>query len=352
MGIFSRLTDIINANLNSVLDRAEDPEKMIRQMIHEMEDTLVEVRANAARMIADRKGMARRRQRLDEAQDEWRRKAELALTKDREDLARAALTEKAKLAQDLKDLDEELILLDEALIKYEDDIAKLEAKLREAKAKQKVILARQATATSRLKVRRQVHVFYSLDATAIFTKASDMDSIAFPDPDGPGTAFIASTITDDINNPTSAKQNAGAGGRMVVLASSGESYWHNTAPGPTAPGDCADPETPEGTACDDGNRCTRLDACVGGACVGGDQVVCAPLDGCHLAGVCNPETGQCSNPTAADGVSCDDGNGCTTGDRCVAGACRATGQVECVTPGGCRAAFSTGRPYHRAHAPG
>jgi phage shock protein A len=126
-------------------------------MIHEMEDTLVEVRSNAARMIADRKSMERRRHRLGEAQTEWQKKAELALTKDREDLARAALVEKAKLVDDLRGLDEELVHLDEALVKYEEDIAKLEAKLREAKTKQKAIVARQTTATSRLRVRRQVH---------------------------------------------------------------------------------------------------------------------------------------------------------------------------------------------------
>jgi len=157
MGIFSRLTDIVNANLNAVLDRAEDPEKMIRQMIHEMEDTLVEVRSHAARMIADRKGIERRRGRLGAAQTEWQSKAELALSKHREDLARAALVEKARLAADLESLDEELVHLDEGLAKYEEDIVKLEAKLGEAKAKQKVIVARHATAASRLKVRRQVH---------------------------------------------------------------------------------------------------------------------------------------------------------------------------------------------------
>lgn len=157
MGIFSRLSDIINANLTAVLDRAEDPEKMIRQMVHEMEDTLVEVRSNAARMIADRKSIERRRGRLGEAQAEWQRKAELAVTKDRVDLARAALIEKTKLADDLKGLDDELVHLDEALVRYEEDIAKLETKLGEAKAKQKVIVARHTTAASRLKVRRQVH---------------------------------------------------------------------------------------------------------------------------------------------------------------------------------------------------
>ncbi len=156
MGIFSRLTEIINANINAALDRAEDPEKLIRQMIHEMEDTLVEVRSNAARLIADRKGLERRRGRLRDAQAEWERKAELALAKGREDLARAALVEKSKLATDQKDLDEELEHLDDGLGQYEDDIAKLEDKLREAKAKQKAILARHSTASSRLRVRKQL----------------------------------------------------------------------------------------------------------------------------------------------------------------------------------------------------
>jgi phage shock protein A len=157
MGIFSRLADIISANLNSALDQAEDPERMIRQMIHEMEDTLVEVRSTAARMIADRKGLERGRTKLRQTQADWEQKAELALSKEREDLARAALLEKARLSKDLNDLDEELEHLDDALAKYEEDIGKLENKLREAKVKQKAIIARQTTAASRLRVRRQVH---------------------------------------------------------------------------------------------------------------------------------------------------------------------------------------------------
>ena len=172
MSIFSRLADIINSNLTAILDRAEDPEKMIRLMIQEMEDTLVEARTVAARVIADKKEGARRLSRLSEAQAEWQRKAELALTKSREDLAKGALIEKAKLAEAGRVLDEELQLLDDALGKQEEDIAKLEAKLREAKVKQKTVLTRQDSAASRLKVRQQVHERRMEDA---FTRFAQME---------------------------------------------------------------------------------------------------------------------------------------------------------------------------------
>jgi phage shock protein A len=157
MGIFSRLADIINSNLTAILDRAEDPEKIIRLMIQEMEETLVEVRSTAARLIADRKETTRTLDRLSEAQAEWQRKAELALSRGREDLAKGALVERAKLEHTAEVLAADVDGLDAALTRHEDDIAKLEAKLREARAKQKTIQARQETATSQLKVRRRIH---------------------------------------------------------------------------------------------------------------------------------------------------------------------------------------------------
>jgi phage shock protein A len=156
MGIFSRLTDIINANLSAVLDRAEDPAKTIRLMIQEMEETLVETRASAARLIADAKALKRRRGQLDAAIADWQRKAELAISKGREDLARGALAEKARLTEAVKAGDADLAALDESLRRYEEDIGRLQAKLDEAKTRQKSILARQQTASHRLKVRRSV----------------------------------------------------------------------------------------------------------------------------------------------------------------------------------------------------
>jgi phage shock protein A len=157
MSIFSRLADIMNANINSLLDRAEDPEKTIRLMIQEMEDTLVDARATAARTIADRKEIERRLARLGEAEAEWERKAELALNKGREDLAKAALVEKQRIAQSVAALSEELGQLSGLLDRHGDDIAKLEKKLAEVKAKQKAILARHDSAASRLEVRQRTY---------------------------------------------------------------------------------------------------------------------------------------------------------------------------------------------------
>ncbi|MAF47764.1 MAG: phage shock protein PspA [Rhodospirillales bacterium] len=168
MGIFSRLSDIVNSNLTSMLDKAEDPEKIIRLMILEMQETLVEVRSDAARIIADRKEAERTLGRLRDAGGEWQRKAELALTKEREDLAKGALLEKAKLEETADLLEQDLDSLDRGLSKHDADIAKLEAKLREAKAKQKTMQARQKSASTNLRVRRQVHDGRIDDAFARF----------------------------------------------------------------------------------------------------------------------------------------------------------------------------------------
>ena len=156
MGIFSRLTDIINSNINAILDHAEDPEKIIRLMIQEMEDTLVEVRSAAAKTIADQKEVKRRLKRLDEGQRDWQGKAELALSKGREDLAKGALVEKAKLADMATHLNEELEHLAEALTRHEEDVVKLEAKLREARAKKATIEARHKTVSNNLRVKRNL----------------------------------------------------------------------------------------------------------------------------------------------------------------------------------------------------
>jgi len=153
MGIFSRTRDIIAANVTDLLDRAEDPAKMIRMIILEMEETLVEVRASAARTIADQKEIRRHITKLDALQASWTEKAELALSKDREDLAKAALVEKQKAADMADQLKEQIGVLDEALRASEEDIAKLQAKLREARARQTSLVTRMESAQNRLRAR-------------------------------------------------------------------------------------------------------------------------------------------------------------------------------------------------------
>jgi len=153
MGIFSRSLDIITANFNDMLDKAEDPAKMVRLMILEMEETLVEVRTNSARTIADQKELRRHVGKLDKLQADWAEKAQLALSKDREDLARAALLERKKAADMAEQLSAEVLVLDDALRAYEADIEKLQTRLREARSRQSSIAARLQSAENRVKLR-------------------------------------------------------------------------------------------------------------------------------------------------------------------------------------------------------
>ncbi|MBA14923.1 MAG: phage shock protein PspA [Sphingomonas sp.] len=157
MGIFSRTRDIIAANVTDLLDKAEDPAKMIRMIILEMEETLVEVRASAARTIADQKEMRRHIAKLEKLQESWTEKAELALSKDREDLAKAALIERQKAADMCEQLESEIAVLDDALRASEEDIAKLQNKLREARTRQNSIMTRLETANNRFRMREMTN---------------------------------------------------------------------------------------------------------------------------------------------------------------------------------------------------
>ncbi|MEX2125048.1 MAG: phage shock protein PspA [Woeseia sp.] len=168
MGIFTRFSDIVNSNINAILDKAEDPEKIVRLMIQEMEDTLVEVRSAAARSIADKKDLNRRLETLEREQQEWESKAELALRKGREDLAKAALIEKSRTTAAADAIKADYLAVDESLSKLNDDISRLESKLQDAKARQKSLLARHKTANSRLAARRKIHDYKIDDALVRF----------------------------------------------------------------------------------------------------------------------------------------------------------------------------------------
>jgi phage shock protein A len=162
MGMFSRFTDIINANINAMLDKAEEPEKMIKLIIQEMEETLVEVRSTAAKYIAEKKTVLRNVRDMESRMESWQQKAELALKKDREDLAKSALIEKQACAQKLADFNAELAQLDECLTAVQQDSQRLQDKLTEAKRKQEAYAIRQQSAEVRLKVREKAAV-YNID---------------------------------------------------------------------------------------------------------------------------------------------------------------------------------------------
>ena len=178
MGIFSRFTDIVNSNINNLLDKAEDPAKMVRLIIQEMEDTLVEVRSSSAKTLADKKELTRQVTRFENESQQWQEKAELALSKDRDDLARAALIEKKKCTESSQALVEELANIEVHITKLQGEISQLQDKLADAKARQKAIIMREKTVNSRLKVKKNIDSNKVDDALSRFDRyESKIDGI-------------------------------------------------------------------------------------------------------------------------------------------------------------------------------
>jgi phage shock protein A len=198
MGIFSRTRDIIAANVTDLLDKAEDPAKMIRMIIMEMEETLIEVRASAARTIADQKEMRRHIAKLDKLQESWTEKAELALSKNREDLAKAALLEKQKAGDMAERLKEEITVLDDALQASEQDIGKLQNKLREARARQTSIVARLESAHNRYKLREMTNGAKVEDAFARFETLERRVDFAEGRADAAGMGAAPKSLDEEI----------------------------------------------------------------------------------------------------------------------------------------------------------
>jgi len=182
MGMFSRLGDIINSNINAILDGAENPEKIARLMIQEMEDTLVEVRTAAARAMADKKEMEREITHYTNVRDDWEIKAGLAIDKGREDLARGALVAKQKADIEIGRRQEAMDLAEEAFEKRQDDLSRLQAKLDEAKAKHRSLMMRRDAAEQRIRVRSQTYDTRVDDALARYAgverKVDEMEAYA------------------------------------------------------------------------------------------------------------------------------------------------------------------------------
>ncbi len=182
MGMFSRLSDIINSNINAMLDKAEDPEKIARLMIQEMEDTLVEVRTAAARAMADKKEMQRAIDHYTRQQAEWEAKAELAIDKGREDLARGALAAKQKAEAEIGRRQQAMELAEEAFEKRQEDLGKLQEKLAEAKARHRALMMRRDAAEQRIRMRSQVYDGRVDDALARYAnverKVDEMEAYA------------------------------------------------------------------------------------------------------------------------------------------------------------------------------
>ena len=168
MGIFSRLSDIISSNINTMLERAEEPEKMVRLMIQEMEDTLVEIKASCAGAMATKKNIQREAQQVHERVTRWEEKAQLAVDKGREDLAREALMEKRRYRERTNALEEELLQSETVINQYQSDIGQLEDKLSTAREKQRLLIQRHIQAHKHKRAQTDIRRFENSDALLRF----------------------------------------------------------------------------------------------------------------------------------------------------------------------------------------
>ena len=156
MGIFTRFRDIISSNINAMLDRAEDPEKLIKLMIREMEDTLVEIKAACAGVMAESKKIQREREQLDSRANYWQDKAEIAVAKGRDDLAREALIEKRRFDHRSQKLENDMHEHRDLINQYQNDIQQLEDKLNAARDKQRMLVQRHIHARRKMRAQREI----------------------------------------------------------------------------------------------------------------------------------------------------------------------------------------------------
>jgi len=205
MSIFSRMSDIINSNINAMLDQAEDPAKMVRLIIQEMEDTLVEVRTSSARVLAERKQATRRLEQARADAESWEEKARLAISRQREDLARGALQEKRAIDEEVILVEAELAAADEHIEQLSTEVLQLQQKLDDARARQKALSLRTQTVQSRIKVKRQIQRDALDDAFLRFerferrmdTLESQLEAMDIGREVSPDLAAQISVLTDD-----------------------------------------------------------------------------------------------------------------------------------------------------------
>lgn len=173
MGIFTRFTDIVSANINAMLDRAEDPEKLIKLMIREMEDTLVELKSSCAGTIASQKKVFRLLEETCDKEAFWDQKAALAVSKGRDDLARQALLEKRRFSQRCEAVEQELTELKSIVGQYQDDIQELENKLKSAREKQRMLVQRHIRAQRKKKAHQEIR---RMDSAQVVQRFDEMES--------------------------------------------------------------------------------------------------------------------------------------------------------------------------------